>query len=102
MAEPKKQNDFPETGKVIPNQLRMRATPDGPVIKILSAGTSVTILRGHERVPWTAVKESAGGNQTPAYWLKVSVDGEVGYVQSLWVNFDQSRTPGTLPDFRKR
>ena len=99
MAEPKTQNDFPETGKVIPDQLRMRATPGGPVIKILSAGTSVTILRGHERVPWTAVKERSGGNQTPAYWLKVSVDGEVGYVQHLWLSFDQNRTPGTLPDF---
>ena len=101
MAEPKTQNDFPETGTVIPNQLRMRATPGGPVIKILSAGTSVTILRGHERVPWTAVKERSGGNQTLAYWLKVSVDGEVGYVQHLWLNFDQNRTPGTLPDLRR-
>lgn len=62
-------------GKVLPQQLRMRAEPDGAVLKILLQNTAVEILRDH------------------GVWLKIRVDGEVGYVKSSFVLFNRHPVP---------
>jgi len=93
MAEPRIQNDYPETGKVIPNQLNMRDAPAGAIIKVLSRGSTVTVLRGLEKLPWTILR-TRGSDDEAVYWLKVSVDGTVGYVMRHWLEFPpQGKVP---------
>lgn len=87
MSKRRTQDDFPETGVVNVAQLKMRATPGGKVIKILTEKTTVVVLRGRETIPWTIGKERSGGNQTADYWLKVEADGDVGYVMLHWISF---------------
>jgi hypothetical protein len=87
MTERKIQDDYPETGKVIPGQLNMRATPAGAIIKVLTKDSTLTILRGRDVLPWTIGKDPSSGNQHAIYWLKVQVGEVVGYVMKHWIDF---------------
>jgi hypothetical protein len=61
-----------QTGTVIPQGLNLRATPGGVIIKVLNQGTTVQII------------EAAGE------FLKVSVDGQVGFVKASLIKQEQS------------
>jgi Bacterial SH3 domain len=73
-----------QTGTVIPAGLNLRATPGGTIIKVLSQGATVQII------------ESSGD------FLKVSINGEVGFVKAALIKPDEAPQPtgdgnSTLP-----
>ena len=71
---------MPQTGTVIPQGLNLRDAPGGNVIKVLSQNTTVQIL------------------EDQGEFLKVIVEGQVGFVKADLVKRDQSLTqPGGIP-----